>query len=106
MNLLVRSLVSAVVFVMFIPGVLVKLGGKYALIVHAVLFVLVHTLVSHLLLGVLGGVASVASVGKGLVLYDSQQSGLGDQGKIGPPPLSSFTLKGGADGGYGQFTRL
>jgi len=103
MNLIVRSLVSAVVFIMFVPGVLLKLGGKYALFVHAIVFVLVHTLVSHLLLGVLGG---VASVGKGLVLYDSKQSGTGDQGRIGAPSLSSFELKGGADGGYGQFTRL
>jgi len=38
-------LASALVFALFVPGVLLNLGGKYSLLVHAVLFALVHTFV-------------------------------------------------------------
>jgi hypothetical protein len=38
-------LASALVFALFVPGVLVTLGGRYAVLVHAVLFALVHSFV-------------------------------------------------------------
>jgi hypothetical protein len=41
---------------MFVPGVLLTLGGKYSLYVHAVVFALVHTTVYHYLSGALGSV--------------------------------------------------
>ena len=53
---LVSVLLSAVVFIMFVPGVLLTLGGKYSLYVHAVVFALVHTTVYHYLSGALGSV--------------------------------------------------
>ena len=41
----VQALASALVFMLFVPGVLVTLGGRYALFVHALLFALVHSVV-------------------------------------------------------------
>jgi hypothetical protein len=38
----IRVLVSGVVFALFVPGFVVKLGGKYTIYVHALLFALVH----------------------------------------------------------------
>ena len=45
----VRILVSGVVFALFVPDVFVKLGGKYAIFVHALLFALVHHVVYRFL---------------------------------------------------------
>jgi hypothetical protein len=46
-------LASALVFALFVPGVLLTLGGKYRVLVHAVLFALVHQVVARLLDNVL-----------------------------------------------------
>lgn len=40
-----QVLASALVFALFVPGVLLKLGGRYTVLVHAVLFALVHAFV-------------------------------------------------------------
>lgn len=53
---LVHVLASALVFALFVPGVLVTLGGKHSLLVHALLFALVHQVVRHLLDGLLATV--------------------------------------------------
>lgn len=50
---LAHVLASALVFALFVPGVLVTLGGKYSVLVHAVLFALVHQVVRHFLDGLL-----------------------------------------------------
>jgi|UniRef100_A0A6C0JIH3 hypothetical protein len=52
-------LASALVFALFVPGVLVTLGGRYKVFVHALLFALTHHVVARL-------VDSVVSTGKGL----------------------------------------
>lgn len=49
-------LASALVFALFVPGVLVTLGGRSAVLVHAVLFALVHQVVRHFLDGLLATV--------------------------------------------------
>ena len=40
-----QVLASALVFALFVPGVVVTFGGKRAVLVHAVLFALVHSFV-------------------------------------------------------------
>ena len=40
-----QVLASALVFALFVPGVLVTLGGRNAVLVHAILFALVHSVV-------------------------------------------------------------
>jgi|UniRef100_A0A6C0B391 hypothetical protein len=50
---LAHVLASALVFALFVPGVLVTLGGRSAVLVHAVLFALVHQVVRHFLDGLL-----------------------------------------------------
>jgi len=61
-------LASALVFALFVPGVLVTLGGKYSLLVHGVLFALVHQVVARFLDGLLAtlGVPALAAPKKGL----------------------------------------
>jgi len=49
----IRVLVNALVFALFVPGVVLKLGGKYTLYVHAVLFAVAHTIVHSFLNGIL-----------------------------------------------------
>jgi hypothetical protein len=49
-------LASALVFALFVPGVLLTLGGKYSVLVHAVLFALVHQVVARVLDDVLARV--------------------------------------------------
>ena len=61
-------LASALVFALFVPGVLLTLGGKYSVLVHAVLFALVHQVVARLVDGVLAtvGVPALGAPKKGL----------------------------------------
>jgi hypothetical protein len=54
LELLLRILASSIVFAVFVPGVLVTLGGQNALYVHAVLFAVAHHFVAQLVGGVLG----------------------------------------------------
>lgn len=63
-----QVLASALVFALFVPGVLVTLGGKYSVLVHAVLFALVHQVVARLVDGVLAtvGVPALGAPKKGL----------------------------------------
>ena len=58
-----HTLLSALVFALFVPGVLITLGGKRAVLVHALLFALTHQVVAQLVDGVF---SKVVSTGKGL----------------------------------------
>jgi hypothetical protein len=74
----VRILVSGVGFALFVPGVFVKLGGKYAIFVHALLFALVHHVVYRFLDSIL---STVGIKGKGL--YGEDGHGIQKKGLYG-----------------------
>jgi predicted Co/Zn/Cd cation transporter (cation efflux family) len=62
-QMLMKAALSALVFIMFVPGVLLNLGGRYSLYVHAVVFALVHTVVYQFLTKTVSAVGRVGRIG-------------------------------------------
>ena len=63
LGMLAHALASALVFALFVPGVLITLGGKNAVLVHALLFALTHQVVARVVDGVFSRVVSTSSKG-------------------------------------------